>query len=155
MFVAPDGKVFGFLPTLNSADFPAEIGGNLFPGDEFLFGKGRPFGTWLGSARRYVGGRHQSDSVRGLYPRNCAGIVKTVSTSGLGGNSAGGGADEEPFGGAADASPSGATFGDAHGVVAFVGKCGGLFALVGEVVLRGSELGLAGFAVDGEVVERL
>jgi hypothetical protein len=93
------------------------------------------------------------DSVRGLYPRNCAGIVKTVSTSGFGSKGAGGGADEEPFGGAADAAPGGAAFGDAQGVVAFFGEGGGLFLFVGEIALSGGEFGLAGFAVDGEIVE--
>jgi hypothetical protein len=38
------------------------------------------------------------------------GIVKTASRSGFGGNSASGGADEKPFGGAADATGRGALF---------------------------------------------
>lgn len=74
---------------------------------------------------------------------------------GFGGEGAGSGADEEPFGGAADAAPGGAAFGNAHGIVAFFGEGGGLFLFVGEIALDGGELGLAGFAVDGEVVERL
>ncbi len=86
---------------------------------------------------------------------SCAENVKSVSMSGFGGNGAGCGADEEPFCGAADAAPDGAAAGDAQSVVAFVGERGGLLAFIGEVVLGGGELGLAGFAVDGEVVKRL
>src|SRR5690242_17797412 len=71
------------------------------------------------------------------------------------GNSAGGGADEEPLGGACDAAPSAAAAGDAQGVVALAGESGGLGAFVGQVGLRGGEFGLAGFALDREVVERL
>jgi hypothetical protein len=48
------------------------------------------------------------------------GIVKTVSMSGLGGNSAGCGADEEPFGGAADAAQDAAASSDAQSVRAWV-----------------------------------
>jgi hypothetical protein len=40
MLVAVNRKVFGFLPSLYGADFPAEMGGNLFPGNEFLLRKG-------------------------------------------------------------------------------------------------------------------
>jgi len=75
--------------------------------------------------------------------------------SGFGGNGAGCGADEEPFCGAADAAPGGAASGDAQRVIAFVGERGGFLAFIGEVVLGRGELGLAGFAVDGEVVKRL
>src|SRR5467141_3327753 len=90
-----------------------------------------------------------------LYPKNCAETVNTVSMSGLGGDGAGGCADQEPLGGAGDTAPSAAAASDAQGVVAFVGERGGFVALIGEVALRSGELGLAGFAVDGEVVERL
>src|SRR5713226_10636982 len=74
---------------------------------------------------------------------------------GLAGYCAGGGADEKPFGGAGDASPGAAASSDAQGVVAFARESGGFLALVGEIALGGDEFCLAGFAVDGEVVERL
>src|SRR6266851_4426274 len=73
--------------------------------------------------------------------------------SGLGGYCAGG-ADEKPFGGAGDTAPRAAASSDAQGVVALVGECSGFLALVGEVALGGGEFCLAGFAVDGEIVER-
>ena len=50
-----------------------------------------------------------------------------------------------------DASP----FGGADGCVALVGEDGGLGAFVGQVGLGGGQFGLAGSAVEGEVVERL
>jgi len=93
--------------------------------------------------------------VRGLYLRNCAGIVKTASMGGLGGDSSGSGADEEPLGGADDAAQGAAAAGDAHCDVAFASERGGFLAFAGEVAWRCSELGLAGLAVDGKVVERL
>src|SRR5260370_1024629 len=74
---------------------------------------------------------------------------------GLGSDSAGCGADEEPFGGAADAAPHAAAASNAQCVVAFARKSGGFVAFISEVALGCSEFGLAGFAVDGEVVERL
>src|SRR5260370_28917515 len=74
--------------------------------------------------------------------------------SSLGGDGTGGGSDQEPFGGTADAAPGAATARDAQSIIAFVRESGGLLALVGEVALGGGELRLAGFAVDGEVVER-
>jgi hypothetical protein len=70
--------------------------------------------------------------------------VKTVSMSDFGGNGAGGSADEEPFGGAADAAPGAATAGDAQRVIAFASERGGFLAFVGEVALGCAELGLAG-----------
>ena len=70
----------------------------------------------------------KSDSVCGLYLRNCARIVKTVSMSGLGSNGAGRGAHEEPFGGAADAAPGAAAASDAESIVALTGERGGLGA---------------------------
>ena len=69
------------------------------------------------------------------------------------GNGAGGSADEEPLSGAGDATDEAAATRDAQGVVAFAGEGGGFLAFVGEVGLGSGELGLAGFAVDGEVVE--
>src|SRR5713226_8674588 len=73
---------------------------------------------------------------------------------GLGGDGSGSGPDEEPLGGAANAAPSAAAAGDAHRVVAFASERGGFLAFVGEVALGCSELGLAGLAGDGEVIER-
>ncbi len=75
--------------------------------------------------------------------------------SGFGGGCAGCGTDEEPLGGAADAAPRAAAASDAQSVVAFARECGGFLTFIGEVALGCSELGLAGFAVDSEVVERL
>ena len=54
--------------------------------------------------------------------------MKTVSMGGLGGDGAGGGADEEPLGGAADAAPGAAAASDAQRVVAFVGERGSFFS---------------------------
>jgi len=51
--------------------------------------------------------------------------------------------------------PGGAAFGEADGVVAFLGERGGLGFFVGEVVLRDGEPGLAGLAIEGEVVQGL
>jgi len=77
-----------------------------------------------------------------------------VSVGGFGGNSAGGGADEEPLGGTADAAPGAATASDAQSVIARASEGGGFLALVGEVTLGGGELCLASLAVESEVVER-
>ncbi len=74
---------------------------------------------------------------------------------GLGGDTSGSGADEEPLGSAADAAPGVAAAGDAQCVVAFASERGGFLPFVGEVALGCAELGLAGLAVDGKVVERL
>ena len=71
---------------------------------------------------------------------------------GFGGDGASAGAEEEPLGGAADASEDAAAAGDLQGLVAFLGKGGGLGFFVGKVALGGGELGLAGFAVEDEVV---
>jgi hypothetical protein len=73
----------------------------------------------------------------------------------LGGDGTGGGADEEPSGGAADAAQEAAAASDAQGVVTFESECGGFLALIGEVALGRGEFGLASFAIDGEIVERL
>ena len=75
--------------------------------------------------------------------------------NGAGGQGAGGGADEEPLGGSGEALEGAATFGDADGSVAFAGQGGCLCFFVGQVGLGGGQFGLAGFAVQGEVVERL
>jgi hypothetical protein len=58
--------------------------------------------------------------VRGLYPRK----VSELQSGLAGGDGAGGGADEEPFGGTTDAAPSAAATCDAEGVVAFLGEGG-------------------------------
>src|SRR5258708_14472380 len=73
----------------------------------------------------------------------------------LGGDCAGGGADEEPLGGAADPAPRAAAAGDAHSVVTFASERGGFLAFVGEVAVGCGELALAGLAVDGKAVEGL
>src|SRR5260370_36497668 len=73
----------------------------------------------------------------------------------LGGDCAGGGADEEPLGGAADPAPRAAAAGDAQCIVAFTRECGSFLAFIGEAALGRGEFGLAGFALAGEVVKRL
>jgi hypothetical protein len=92
------------------------MSGDLFPRNQLLFRKGRPFGTGRDSVFRHCLGCS-------FETMKCAdytlGIVKTVSMSGLGGNSAGCGADEKPFGGAADTAQDGAASNDAQSVVAF------------------------------------
>ncbi len=75
--------------------------------------------------------------------------------AGLGGDSAEGGADGQPLGGSGHAAEDASPFGGADGFVALAGKDSGFGALVGEVALGGGQLGLAGFAVQGEIVERL
>ena len=77
------------------------------------------------------------------------------SASGFGGEGAGGGADDKPFGGAGYAPPSASAFDDAQGVVALLSEPGGFLTFVDEVVLRGGKPGLAGFAVESEVIQRL
>jgi hypothetical protein len=57
--------------------------------------------------------------------------------AGSGYDGAGGCAEEEPFGGAGDASPGAAAFGDADGVIALFGERGGLGFLVDKVALGG------------------
>src|SRR5260370_8913227 len=86
---------------------------------------------------------------------NCEIGMKGVSVRGFGGHCASGGADKEPLGGAANAAPGAAAASDAQSVVAFVGERDGFVAFVGEVALGGGELRLAGFAIDGEIVEWL
>ena len=61
----------------------------------------------------------------------------------------------EPFGGAGDAAEDAVALGDAQGVVAFLGEGCGFPLFVGEVALCGGEFGLAGLAVEAEVVEEL
>ena len=57
--------------------------------------------------------------------------------SGFGGDGAGGGANEEPLGGAANAAEGAAAAGDLERVVALLGKRGRLGFFVGEIGLRG------------------
>ena len=75
---------------------------------------------------------------------------------GFGGDGAGGGADGEPFGGAGDAAPERCRrVAILQCVVSFFGEGGGFYFFVGKVALGGGEFGLAGLAVEGEIVERL
>jgi len=53
--VAANGKAFGLFPALCSANFAAEVNGNLFPRNEFLVAKARPFEVDRGSASRHEG----------------------------------------------------------------------------------------------------
>jgi len=85
-----------------------------------------------------------------LHPLNSA-----ASVGGFCGKSAGGGAEDEPLGGAANATPSTAASRNMDRSVAFSRERDGFRVFVSEVVLHNGEPGLAGFAVDGEVVERL
>ena len=78
----------------------------------------------------------------------------SYSMSGFGGYGAGGGADEEPLGGAANAAPRAAAARDTQSVVAFARERGGFATFIGEISLGRGEFCLAGFAVDGEVVQR-
>ena len=71
------------------------------------------------------------------------------------GYGAGGGAYCEPFGGAGNPVEQASAFGGADGFISLLGQSCGFDFLVGQVGLGGGELGLAGFAVDGEVVEWL
>ena len=80
--------------------------------------------------------------------------MKTVSTNSFAGNSAGGGADKEPLGGAANAAPRAATARDTQSGVEFAGECGGFATFIGEISLGGGEFRLADFTVDREAVER-
>ncbi len=72
--------------------------------------------------------------------------------AGSGYDGAGGCAEEKPFGGAGDASPGAAAFGDADGVIALFCEGGGFRFFVEEVALGSSEFGLTGLAVECEVV---
>ena len=74
---------------------------------------------------------------------------------GFGGDGTGGGADHEPLCVASDAAEEAASLGGADGFVALAGQHSGLGALVDQVGLGGGQFGLAGSAVEGEVVERL
>src|SRR5260370_31066675 len=149
-----DRKPFGRLPALHGADFPAEMGGNLFPRNQFLFRKGRPFGTWRNSVfQHYLGCSIEAMECADYTLRECRIRKGSFLVSGFGGNGAGGGADEEPFGGTADAAPGAAASRDAQSVVAFVGECGAFLSFIGEVALGGGELRLAPFATSGEVLK--
>src|SRR6266404_1350146 len=63
-------------------------------------------------------------------------IAKSVSMRGFGGDGAGGGANEEPRGGARDAAEGAAAACDLKRVVALFGKRGGFGFFVGEIGLR-------------------
>ena len=73
---------------------------------------------------------------------------------GFGGQGACGGADGEPLGGPCDTAEEASAFGGMKSGVAFAGECDGFGLFIGEIGLRGGEPGLAGFAVEREVVER-
>ena len=53
----------------------------------------------------------------------------------FGSHGAGGGADEEPFGGAGDAAPGAAAASDAQSIVTIAGERGGFLAFVIKVAL--------------------
>src|SRR5205823_6718777 len=102
---------------------------------------------------RHLGDIRGGGSLLKLAARNVTSRL-AAPLAGSGHDGAGGGTEEEPFGGAGDASPGAASFGDADGVVALFGERGGLLAFVCEVTLGDREPRLAGLAVEGEVVER-
>jgi hypothetical protein len=56
---------------------------------------------------------------------------------GFGYEGPGGGSKEEPLGGAVDAAPGAAAFGETHGVVALFCEGGGFGSFVEEVALGG------------------
>jgi len=62
----------------------------------------------------------------------------TLLVGGFGG--AGGGADDEPLGGAGHAAEDATATGDAQSVVALAGESDGFLAFVGEVGLGGGEV---------------
>ena len=74
---------------------------------------------------------------------------------GFGGYGAGGCADGKPFDGAGEAAPSAAAARYLEGLVSFFGESGGFGLFVGKVALSSEEFGLAGLAVEREVVEWL
>lgn len=74
---------------------------------------------------------------------------------GFGGNGTRRGAEGEPFGGAQNSMQGTSPFGRGHGGVTLLGQGVVFGLLVVEVALDSGELGLAGFAVHGEVIERL
>src|SRR5437899_2347275 len=55
VFVAIDGKPLAPLPALHGADFAAKMGGDLFPGNQFLVLKGGPFGARRRSSSDILG----------------------------------------------------------------------------------------------------
>ena len=73
----------------------------------------------------------------------------------LGGDYAGCGTQNEPLGGAGDSAQGTSPFGSADRGIALLGQHGRLGLFVIQVALGSSELGLAGSAIEGEVVERL
>ena len=112
-------------------------------------------GMWpLASPDTALGDIRGGGSLLKLAARNVTSRL-AAPLAGSGHDGAGGGTEEEPFGGAGDASPGAASFGDADGVLALFGERGGLLAFVREVALGDRETRLAGLAVEGEVVERL
>src|SRR5260370_39673198 len=99
------------------------MGGNLFPGNQFLFRKGRPFGTWRKSVfQHYLGCSFETMERADYTLRKCRIRKGCFLVGGFGGRCAGRGADEGPFGGTADAAPRRAAPCDAQRVVAFVGE---------------------------------
>src|SRR5579859_34728 len=68
---------------------------------------------------------------------------------------AGDGSDDEPLHGAAEALAQGTSAGEFQGGVSFPAEGLGLRLFVGEVGGGGGKASLAGFAVHGEVIERL
>ena len=77
------------------------------------------------------------------------------SVGGFGGDGAGGGANGKPFGGSGDAAQGTPSPGHAQGVVAFPRKGCGFSLFIGQVRPGGGQFGLAGFAIQREVVEGL
>lgn len=81
--------------------------------------------------------------------------ARIASAGGFSGDGSGDGADGEPFGGAANAAPQAAAICGPDGRVTFAGKGGGFGLFVGEIALGSREPGLAGLAIQREIVERL
>ncbi len=69
--------------------------------------------------------------------RTCRSSKSVELVGGFGGDGAGGGADDEPFGGAGDAAKGAAAACDLKGVVPLLGERGGLGFFIGEIGLRG------------------
>jgi len=105
----------------------------------------RYWGCWLGSGEF---GRSASVS----HARSSCARRKICSVD-FGCDGAGDCADDEPFCRAADTLAQGASTGEFQGIVSFPAEGLGLALFVGQVGGGCSEACLAGFAVDGEVVE--
>jgi len=82
-------------------------------------------------------------------------FVGEAQSVGFGSDGAGDGSDDEPFHGASEVLAQGTSTGELQGGVPFPAEGLGLGLFVGQVGGGGGETGLAGLAVDGEVVERL